>query len=97
VDASVAAIDEPDEDRRAAGRLAREPLERVEVVLHEHVAQDEVLGRITGDRELGEDDDVDGGFGRPSGPLDEQVDVAFEIADRGVDLAERDAHHRRSA
>ena len=80
--------------RRSGGRDGKR-VERGQVVLDEARTKDQVLGRIPGDRELGEADEVGALLGRARGPLGHARDVAVEIADGRVQLAERDAHHDR--
>ena len=80
--------------RRSGGRDGQR-VERGEVVLDEARTKDQVLGRIAGDRELGEADEVGALLGRARGPLGHARDVAVEIADGRVQLAERDADHDR--
>ena len=97
VDAGGGSVDEAGEDRASPGRLPRQAFHRLEVVVDERRPQDQVLGWVAGDRELGEHHDVGVRFGRSRRPGDEAFDVALEVAHRRVDLAERDAHHRTSA
>ena len=97
VDPLVGPIDEARDDGAAARGLLREVLERREVVVDERRPQHQILRRVLGDRELGEDHDVGAGLGGARGPRRHELHVAVEVADRRVDLPERDAHHRRSA
>ncbi len=92
----VAPVDESGQHRAAPDRVPREPFERGEVVIDESRAQNEVLGRVAGYGELGEADEVGAGFCRALRPRGHLGDVAFEVADGGVDLSERDADHAGS-
>ena len=68
-------------------------LQRVEVLLDELPTQDEVLGRVAGDRELGEHHEVGAGLGGAGGGVGHARHVAGEVADGEVQLPERDASH----
>ena len=73
----------------AGGELA----ERGPVVGDEPRLQHEVLGRVAGDRQLGEGDDV---AARGLGPVvrvDQLGQVAVEVADGRVELGQRDSEH----
>ncbi len=85
----VALVHEAHHDREPPGR-ARHLVERAQVRLDERGLEQEVFGRVAADRELGK-----GHQGGPlrASPLDrvhDHADVAFEIADRGVDLPQGD-------
>jgi hypothetical protein len=56
---------------------------------HEPGAEQEVLGRIAGDGQLREEDEVAALRARVLQPGDDQVAVAVQVADDGVDLCER--------
>ncbi len=73
--------------RHLAGGLHRRADERG--------AEQEVLGRIAGDRELREDDEVGARGARLGDPRDDAVTVAVEVADGRVDLGQRDLHSFR--
>jgi len=92
VDPAVAAVYESHHDRAAAGRVLGEGVERLEVVPDERGTQHEVFGRVAGERELGEDEDVGRGLGGAGCPGRQALDVPVEVADRGVDLRECDPH-----
>src|SRR5206468_6266148 len=88
-------VDEPDDHVAAGGRLLREALEGGKVVLDELGTEDQVLGRIAGDRELREEHDI-GAFVRGARrPVGHPRHVPVEVADSGVQLAERDPDHVR--
>ena len=64
----------------------------------ERGAQQEVLGRIAGDRQLGEHDEIGAGGLGGLVRLEDAVDVAVEVTDDDVDLGGGDAqprHHPR--
>ena len=96
VDSGVGVIDESGHDGAAARGLVGELLKGVEVLADELAAQHEVLGRVAGDRELGERDEVGAGLGRVSGGVGHPSDVAGQVADGEVQLTERDASHAGS-
>ena len=81
----------PDE-RDDLGARASDLVDRRAGRADEPRSEQEVLGRIAGDRELGEHDEIGrrpAGFGdRTRDPLD----VAVEIADDDVQLGERESH-----
>ena len=54
--------------------------------------QQQVLGRVARDRELGEDDEVGGCPLRLGDRGDDPLDVPVEVADDDVQLRERDPH-----
>lgn len=93
VQSPLAPVDEAGQDRAAVGRPAREFGQRFDVVVHEPRAQDEVLRRVAGDGEFGEADDVGTSLGRAFRPERHRLDVAVEVADGRVDLADRDPYH----
>ena len=70
-------------------RLAREPLERLDVRLGEVVLEIEVLGRVTGEGELGQDDEFRPRVAGVGDRRGDQPGVALDVADGGVDLGER--------
>src|SRR4029077_5460459 len=85
----VALVHEAHHDREPPGR-ARHLVERAQVRLDERGLEQEVFGRVAADRELGKGHQ--GGSLRAS-PLDrvhDHADVAFEIANRGIDLPQGD-------
>jgi hypothetical protein len=79
-------------DPHAGGRNSRE---RLADVVDEVALADEVLGRIAGERQLGDQENVGlAGDGRLHG-IDDESGVAGDVAHRAVDLRERDAGHLR--
>ncbi len=54
----------------------------------ERRAQREVLDRVAGEDHLGEGHEVRAPLGRLTGPVDDGVGVAVEVADGGVDLVQ---------
>ena len=72
--------------RRASARAARMKLG----------PQEQILGRVAGDRQLGEEDEVGARAARLLEPREDPLAVAVEIADDGVDLGERESHCAQS-
>ena len=74
----------------------RHPVEGVAGRRGERGPQQQVLGRVARDRELGHQRDVGSGLGgvgeRPRDP----AGVALDVADDGVELGQRDAQRRPS-
>ena len=93
----VALVDEPD-DRGEPTRRTRHLVERPQVGLDERALEEQVLGRITDDRELRERDEAAAECARMLHALDDFSHVAVEVPDRGVDLREPDpeASHAHS-
>ena len=73
-------------------RLGRDAVERGTRRANEARPQEQILGGITGDRELGEDHEI--GAGRPGllDALEDQFAVPVEVSDRRIDLRERELH-----
>jgi hypothetical protein len=86
------AVDEPRQHGTAICGSSRELLECREVAAHERAAEHEVLGRVAGDRELGEADEVRAVPRCLACAQNHLLDVAVEVADREVQLPQRDAH-----
>ena len=84
-------IDEADDGGDAAQRLLNDALEGPQVIEDEAAAQQQVLGRVAGQRQLREGDEVGAEVAGAVGVLDDLVGVALEVADGGVDLGQRDA------
>ena len=83
-------VDEADDGgavARAGGELGEGGL----VVGDEAGLEHQVLGRVAGDRQLGEGDDVAAGGVGPVVGVDEQGEVAVEVADGWVELGQGDA------
>ena len=89
----IGALDETRDDRAYAGRFACQLDKRVLVVAHELRAKNQVLRRVARDSQLGEADQVGALTAGAGRPLRHPRDVAVEIADGRVQLAERDADH----
>ncbi len=85
---AVGAVNEPDErgDLRRSGELAQ----RVEGTVHEVRPREQVLRRIAGKRELGQDHEVGPHGGGDRGET--SVEIALDVPHGGVDLCECDAH-----
>ena len=80
--------DERDEPGRRGGDL----LERLARRMQKAGAEQQVLRRIAGHRELGEEDEVRAGRARLAEGVDDPVAVAAEVADDDVQLCEREPH-----
>ena len=86
------------DDRRAPSGARRELVEGFSGLGDERGAEQEILRRIAGDRQLREDDEIGAGGLGGLVRLEDAVDVAREVADDDVDLGGRDAqtrHHPR--
>ena len=70
----------------------RDLVERGPGGLEEAGPQEQVLGRIAGDGQLGEDDEVRALRARLADRVDDERPVAGKVADDGVELGERDPH-----
>ena len=84
-------VDEADDRRDAFGGL-RDQLQLGEVVAHEGRFQKQVFGRVPGDYQLGEADDVRLRLAPALDPFDDKLSIAGQVADGGVDLRERNPH-----
>ena len=84
-------IDEAD-DRRDSPGLCRDQVQLGQVVADEGGFEDQVLGRVSGDDELREAHDVGLGIAGALDPLDDEARVSAQVADRRVDLRERNPH-----
>ena len=85
----VALVDEAHHDREPP-RDACHLVERLQIRLDEGGLEQEILGRIAGDRELGEGHQLGAERARPLDRVHDHADVAVEVADRGVDLPQGD-------
>ena len=75
------------------GALDRGP-DRVDALANggkEVPAQQQILGRVAGDAELGQNDQLRVRVGRSLDPAPRKLDVALDVAHGGVDLGERQA------
>ena len=59
---------------------------------HERRSQQQILGRIARDRELGEEDELGACRARVCESGENTLAVAVQVADDGVDLGEREPH-----
>ena len=89
----VGALREADQRDDPLG-LDRELGHRLGGRLQEVLLQQQVLGRIAGDRQLGEQHQLGARVARLGDALGDLGDVALEVADTAVDLGERDAQGR---
>jgi hypothetical protein len=80
------------DQRRDSARGACDLVERALGGADEPGAQEEVFGRISGDCELREEDEIRMGLLRLLQPAEDALAVAVEVADDGVDLGERESH-----
>ena len=55
-------------------------------------AEEQILGRVARDRELGEEDDVGACGLRVREPGEDPLAVSVEVTDRRVDLSKRETH-----
>ncbi len=88
-------LGESDDGGETTG-AGRELLERLAAPGDERRAQQQVFGRVAGERQLGEGDEVAAGGVGPLVGVEHAVDVAVEIADDEVELrgGESEAGHR---
>ena len=86
-------VGEPDE-RGDSVRGARDLAERLLRGAQEARPQEQVFGRVAGDRELGEEHKVGAGDLRFLESAQDARTVAVEVADGGVYLRERESHCR---
>ena len=81
----------PDECRDPL-RLRRDRLERIGRRAQKARPKKQILGRITGHGQLGEEDELRAGRSSFAEPIDDACTVAVEVADNGVHLRERESH-----
>ena len=79
------------DDRDDAGGAGGQPCQRRARVGEEVLLEQEVLGRVARQRELGEADELRAGLAGLHGELRDPRLVAGDVADDGVELGERDA------
>jgi len=91
----VVALGEAD-DRRDADRTIGEPVDARPRAREEVLLEEQVLGRVAGDRELGEEDEVGAGGLRLVQAADDALAVPSQVADDRVDLRESEPHRRNS-
>ena len=98
VDAALALQRRADDDARSAvGRIGNQRFGRALAGAQEGGLVDEVLGRITGDEQLGEQDEV-GALARRIGPrLARLGEIAGDVADDRIELRDGDAQDVRGA
>ena len=84
----VGEADERGKPARVAGELAQGLRRGTD----EARPQQQVLRRVAGDRQLGEEDEVSPGGARLVQALEDLFAVAVEIADGRVDLGESESH-----
>ena len=81
----------PDE-RHGVGARARDLVDGGASRADEARPEQEILGRIAGDRELGEHDEIGRRASRLGDRARDPLDVAVEVADDDVQLGEREPH-----
>ena len=85
------------EERRAdehgdAVRRLGDRVDRAPCRAHEPGAEQQVLGRVTGNDELRKEDEVGACLARPLEPVDDTGRVAVDVADDAIDLCECQSH-----
>ena len=85
-------LGQTDQHRRKSGRVPREGVNRVPAAAHEARAEEQVARQVADQRELGRGGQIGVGGRGDLQRLENQSCVAGEIADRGVDLQQRDFH-----
>jgi hypothetical protein len=80
------------DERDDVGRRLRHLAGSFRGCADERGAEQEVFGRVTRDRELREDDELDARGARLGDPLNDAVAVPVEIADGRVDLSQCQPH-----
>ena len=88
-------LGEPD-DRDDVHRLGGDPLQRLAGIGEEVLLEQEVLRRVAGDRELGEEDDLGTRLPRLAQAREDLLGVAGDVADGGVELGQSDPHQQSS-
>ena len=83
-------LDATDDERRQPCRTLGQIPQRGLRRLHERGADQQILRRVAGDREFRVGDEVGAGLGRTLGCLEDLRAVPLQVADRGVELRERD-------
>ena len=77
--------------------LLRDVRQRLLARLQEVLLEQQVLGRIARQRELGEEDELGAAVARRRDAVAQQAGVALDVAHPHVDLGERDAERRKRA
>ena len=80
-----------DEDSDAVRRF-RDAVDRAPRRSDEPGAQQEILGRVAGDHQLGEESEVGIRLAGPLEPLDDLGGVAVDVPDDAIDLRECESH-----
>ncbi len=80
------------DDRDDALRVGRQPVERRARVREDVLLQQQVLRRVAGQNELGEQHDLGPGLARLEQASANELLVPGDVADEGVDLRQRDPH-----
>jgi hypothetical protein len=85
-------LGQADEDGRQISRLARQRLQRVPASTHECRIEQQVAGQVADEGELRRDREIGAPGARLPQRIGNQPRVAGEIADRWVDLQQRNLH-----
>jgi hypothetical protein len=80
------------DQRRDPVHLAREVAQDALGGAHEAGPEQQVLGRVAGDRELREEDEVGVRVARLREPAQDPLPVPVQVADDDIDLGEREPH-----
>ena len=72
--------------RGAAAGAGRDRMQYLQIVFHEPGLEDQILGRVSGHRQLGEHRDIGPGLLGPFQKLDHAGQVALQVANRGIEL-----------
>ena len=91
--ASFVSIDKSDQ-QRGLSDAAMEFVQNLERFRNEARFEDKILGRITGDRQLGRDHEFGAGHGQTLVGLKDPFEITAQIADGRIELSEADFHLR---
>ena len=80
------------DERHGVGARARDLVDGGASRAHEAGPEQEILGRVAGDRELGEHDEIGRRASRLGDRARDPLDVAVEVADDDVQLGEGEPH-----
>jgi hypothetical protein len=92
VEPAFASVHEAGQDGAVSRRPSGQLLQRLQIVVYERLSEHQILGRVSSDGELGEADEVGSGRSRVSSPRGHLLDVAGEVAEHTIDLAEGNPH-----
>ena len=89
-------LGETDERRRQIARIACQLLEHLPAAAHESVAEQQIARQVSDERQFGRHGQVGALRARVAERVEDEPRVAGEIADRRVDLEQRDLHDASS-